>query len=240
MRENEAKMNQFKVERLCTWSGMVGVTLFFLGFIFSHFIPPPSPSLSQEQVVAQYQQNANGIRTGMVVMMISGMFIMPMVGVISAQLKRIKGISPALTYAQISAGTAGSVFFIVAAVLFLVTAYRPDRPPELTFMMNDLCWIMVVIPWPPAFIQNIVIATAIIHDESPQPIFPRWLAFFNIWVAIGFLPGSLLPFFKKGPLAWNGIFAFWLAGTVFVIWFIVVTVMLLKAINRQEQEAALQ
>lgn len=218
---------------------MVGVTLFFLGFIFSHFIPPPSPSLSQEQVVAQYQQNANGIRTGMVLMMISGMFIMPMVGVISAQLKRIKGITPALTYAQVSAGTAGSVLFIIPAVLFLVTAYRPDRPPELTFLMNDLCWIMVVLPWPPAFIQNIVIATAIIHDESPQPIFPRWVAFFNIWVAIGFLPGSLLPFFKKGPLAWNGIFAFWLAGTVFFVWFIVVTVMLLKAINRQEQEATL-
>jgi len=90
--------------------------------------------------------------------------------------------------------------FIIPAVLFLVTAYRPDRPPELTFLMNDLCWIMVVLPWPPAFIQNIVIATAIIHDESPQPIFPRWVAFFIFGVAIGFLPGSLLPFFKRDPL----------------------------------------
>jgi hypothetical protein len=227
-----------KIERLCAWSGSAGITLFFVGFLLAHFIPPPSPSLSQEQVVAQYQQNANGIRSGMVLMMISGMFIMPMVGVISAQLKRIKGITPALTYSQITAGAAGSILFIIPAVLFLVTAYRPDRPPELTFLMNDLCWISAVLPWPPAFIQNIVIAVAIIHDKDPRPIFPRWVAFFNIWVAIGFLPGSLLPFFKRGPLAWNGILVFWLAGSVFFLWFVVMTVMLLKAINRQEQEAS--
>jgi hypothetical protein len=98
-------MTTYKVERLCTWSGMIGVVLFFCGFIFSQFIPPPSPSWTQEQVVAHYVEHASGIRTGMVLMMISGLFISPMVGVISAQLKRMKGISPALVYAQISGGT---------------------------------------------------------------------------------------------------------------------------------------
>lgn len=231
-------MNRYKVERWCTWSGMIGVVLFFCGFLSSRFIPPPSPSLTVEQVVMHYQQHANGIRLGMVVMMISGMFIAPMIGVISSQLRRIKDVSPALIYGQVSAGTANAMFFFVPAVLFVVTAYRPDRAPELTYLMNDLCWIMAVLPWPPAFIQNIIIAVAILGDKSAQPIFPRWLAYMNIWVSLGFIPGGLLPFFKSGPFAWNGIFVFWLAGSVFFLWFVAMTAMLLKAIDRQEREAA--
>ena len=232
-------MTRYKVERICAWSGVVGVFLFFCGFFGSHFVPPPSPSLTQEQVVAHYQLYANEIRGSMTIMMISGMFVAPLIGVISAQMRRMEGISPALTYAQISAGTANMMFFFIPALLFVVTAYRPDRPPELTFMMNDMSWIIAVLPWPPAFMQNIAIAAAILTDKSANPIFPRWVAYMNIWVSLAFIPGGLLPFFKSGPFAWNGILVFWLAGTVFLIWFIAMTVMLLKAINRQEREATI-
>ena len=230
-------MNAFTLQKACAWSGMVGVVLFFLGFLFAGFIPPPSPSLSQEQVVAHYQQHAFGIRAGMVLMMISGMFIPPLVGLISAQLKRIPGLPAALNYAQISAGTAGSIFFFVPPVLFIATAFRPERSPELTYLMNDLSWIMAVIPWPPAFIQNVVIGLAVLSDRGPRPVFPRWVAFVNFWVAMGFIPGGLLAFFKHGPFAWNGVFVFWLAASVFIAWFVVMTVALLQAIRQQEGEA---
>ena len=68
-----------------------------------------------------------------------------------------------------------------------------------------------------------------------MPIFPRWLAFYNLWSALLMAPGSLIPFFKTGPFAWDGLFAFWLPATVFGIWFVVMQVMVLKAI-RAEQE----
>ncbi len=231
-------MNSFQVQRLCTWSGIFSVLVFFLGFVLAGFIPPPSPSLTQIQVVDHYREHAGGIRTGMVITMISGMFFLPMVGVISAQLKRITGISPALTYAQIATGAAGSLFFFLAPIIFLLAAYRPDRPPELTYLMNDFAWIMAVLPWPPAFMQCLIIGLAILGDTGTKPVFPRWVSFFNFWVALGFVPGSLLPFFKSGPFAWNGIFVFWLAGSVFGLWFIVTTVMLLKAISSEERSVA--
>ena len=230
-----AVVTPFQVQRWCTWSGIAAVVVFFVGFIVADFIPPPSPSLTLDQVVAHYRDHAGGIRVGMVITMISGMFFLPMVGVISAQLRRIPRISSALTYAQIAAGTAGSLFFFLAPILFLVAVYRPERPAELTYLMNDFAWIMAVLPWPPAFMQCVIIAVAILSDTSPTPIFPRWVSFFNCWVAVGFLPGSLLPFFKSGPFAWNGIFVFWLAGSVFGLWFIVMTVMLLNAIATEER-----
>ena len=41
---------------------------------------------------------------------------------------------------------------------------------------------------------------------------PRWLGWFNLWAQIIYLPGILIPYFKSGPLAWNGLLAFWYSG----------------------------
>ena len=226
-----------KSQKLCAWSGIVAVMLFFSALVCSGFMPVPSPSLTQAEVVAMYQQNAGAIRIGMVQLMISGMFMSPFVAVISLHLRRIEKGSLLWTYTQLSSGTVGILLFIIPGVLFLVTAYRPDRSPELTYLMNDICWFLAIMPWPPAFMQNIAIGSAIISDKSPNPIFPRWVGFFNFWVAILFLPGTLIPFFKSGPFTWNGLFGFWLPAAVFGLWFMVMLPMLLKAIDRQAQEA---
>ena len=229
-------MNPYTAQRLCAWSGIAAVALFFGALLLADFIPPLSPSLTPDEVVAHYREHHLGIIAGMVLMLISGMFYAPLTGVISAQLRRIPNLTPALIYGQLSAGTAGIIFFIVPAILFMVTAYRIDRSPEFVYLMNDLSWIMLVIPWPTFFMQNLIIGIAALSDRGAQPVFPRWFAYFNFWVALGFVPGGLLPFFTKGLFAWSGLFVFWLAGSVFFVWFLVVTALLLKAITRQQQE----
>lgn len=227
-------MNNFTLQRLFIWSGVAAIVLFFLGFILAGFIPPPSPSLPADLVVAHYQEHATGIRAGMVLMMISGMFVPPLVAVISMQMRRMTGAHPLLVYAQLSAGTLGAVFFIIAPIIFIAAAFRPERSAEITVTLNDLAWIMAVIPWSPAFIQNIIIALGIFADKSPAPVLPKWLGYLNVWVAISFIPGGLLAFFKTGPFAWNGIFVFWLAGTVFIIWFAAMIYALFKAVDAEE------
>jgi hypothetical protein len=67
-------------------------------------------------------------------------------------------------------------------------------------------------------------------------LFPRWLAYVNIWAPIIFSPSLLLPFFKVGPFDWRGIFVFWIPATVFVLQFVANVWMLLRAINREEAE----
>ena len=65
---------------------------------------------------------------------------------------------------------------------------------------------------------------------------PRWLAYFNLWVAFLFVPGGLILFFKTGPFAWNGVFTFWLPLSIFSLWFIVMFVALRKSIANQAAE----
>lgn len=225
-----------KNQRLCIWSGIVGINVFFVGFVIAHFMPIPSPSLTQEVVVATFQQNATAIRIGMIFMLASCMFFPPFVAVVSVHLKRIEGSTPITTYTQLSAATVGVLFIAIPAVCFLVTAYRPDRPPELTYLMYDFSWIMTVVVWPPAFIQNVSIGVAILSDRSTQPVFPRWVGFFQFWIALLFVPASLLAFFKSGAFAWSGIFGFYIPGVAFGSWYIVMSIMMFKAIRKQEQE----
>jgi hypothetical protein len=121
--------------------------------------------------------------------------------------------------------------------MFMVTAFRPERPPELTVLMNDASWITAVLPWPPAFMENTVIAIAILMDRGAVKVFPRWVAWMNFFVSGAFLPATMLIFVKSGPFAWNGLFGFLIPGTVFTAWFVFMTWALLRAIGQEERTA---
>ena len=227
-------MNQKLFEKVCAWSGVICVTLFFVAFAFAGFIPPLSPSLSIDEVVAHYQQHTTGIRFGMGLMLISSAFYAMFTAAISGQMRRIPGLSPTVTYTQLACGAFASLTFLMPAIFFIVTSFRPERSPELTYMLNDLSWIMMVIPWMPFMPQNFAFAFAIFSDKRSTPLFPRWLAFLNIWAPISFTPAILLPFFKSGPFAWNGLFVLWIPAFIFILWFVLTTLMLLKAIDKEQ------
>lgn len=232
-------MFHFKTQRLCAWSGIVCVLFFFGAFLLSGFIPVPGPSMTQEEVVAMYQQHTSGIRFGMGLMLLSSGLYLPLVAAISIQMKRIEGNeTPILTYIQLAAGTFSAITYFLPSLLFIVTAFRPDRPPELTYLMNDLSFIVLIIPLSPFIIQYVTFGLVVLKDDHPQPIFPRWLAFYNFWSALSFLTALFLPFFKTGPFAWNGLLVFWLPATLFALWFFIMAIMLLKAIDRQEREVS--
>lgn len=226
-------------QKLCAWSGVVFLLLFLAGFCFlAGFMPPPAPSLSPAEVASVYQGNTNFIRAGMVLIILSAGFVAPWTALISVQLRRIEGAARALTYTQLIAGAAGIVLFTVSAIIWATAAFRPDRSPDLIVLLNDLAWISVVTPVGPFMVQNIAIGSAILQDNSASPVFPRWAGYLNFWVALGLLPGVMGIFFKHGPFAWNGLFVFWIPLTVFGAWYVVMFVLLLGAIRKDEQAAA--
>jgi hypothetical protein len=223
-------------QRLCAWSGIVCVTLFFGAFALADFIPPLKPHMSPEAIASHYQDHTTGIRIGGVIMLISGLFYAMFTAVISAQMRRIPGIHVSAVYAQLAAGAFACLTFSVPGMLLEVVAFRPDRDPQMTQMLNDMFWILLIMPWPPFLAQNWSFAYAIFTDPRDSPLFPRWLAYVNIWAVIVFTPAVLLPFFKHGPFSWAGIFVIWIPAIVFIAQFIANTTCLLKAIRDEERE----
>ena len=173
---------QATFQRICAYSGVVCVLLFFGGFVAAGFLPPLSPGMSATQVAAHYQAHTAGIRLGAGLIFLSSGFYVWFTAVISGQMQRIPGVHSTVINAQL---------------MFAVTAFRPDRSPDATLLLNDMSWIMLVMPWIPFMAQYFAFAFAILSDPRPQPLFPRWLAYFNIWAELMFTPAIILPFFKS-------------------------------------------
>ena len=197
-------MNQSSIQVSFAWCGVICVLLFLFALLISGFLPPAKPAWTADVVAEHYRTHTTEIRIGMSLMLLAGMFYAAFAAVISGQMRRIQGITPTLRYAQLAGGSFACLTFLVPAVLFLTTAYRPERDPSQTLLMNDLSWIACVIPWPPFMVQNFAFAFAILSDRSTTPLFPRWFGYMNIWAPISFTPGILLSFFKAGPFAWDG------------------------------------
>lgn len=223
---------------LCAWSGILAPLVMFIGlWPMAGFVPPLHPTASAADIAAIYQQHANGIRLGMILILLAGAMTTPFVAAITAQMRRIENSrTPVLSYAQLSAGTAGALLFIIPAMIFTAAAYRPDRSPEITQTLNDFGWLCFVMPFTLALVQNLVIGLAIISDHNVRPVFPRWIGFFNFWIALLFIPGGLITFFKTGPFAWNGLLAFWVPACVFGPWFFVMGGYVIKAAKQQAAE----
>jgi hypothetical protein len=132
----------------------------------------------------------------------------------------------------------GVLLFTIPTFFWQGAAYDPHRAPEITQALHVAGWLPFIAAIFPAIIQNFSIAGAVFTDRRADPVFPRWLGYANIWIATLFLPSGMVLFFHHGPFAWNGIFTFWLAATVFGIWFTAMLVCMLKAIAQQEAETS--
>jgi hypothetical protein len=215
------------------------VALFTVGFWFlAHFLPPPSPRSPAGDIAALYQRNTLPIRLGTVVMLAAATFMFPFVAVIALQMKKMEGQQPILAYTQLASGSAGVLFFIVPTMMWTIAAFRPERDPQLILLLNDMGWLLFLMPFSSFLVQSVAIGLAILGDRSARPAFPRWAGFFNLWVGVLLVPGGIVTFFKRGPFAWDGLFGFWIPLLIFFAWYGVLFIYLRAQILREGDDVS--
>ena len=67
-------------------------------------------------------------------------------------------------------------------------------------------------------------------------MFPRWVCGWAIFAGLSFIPISAMPFFKTGPLAWNGLITFWALFGTYFIWTASMGVCMAKDASRRLRE----
>lgn len=217
---------------LCAHSAWAFAVLLALGiFGIAGWMPLIEPGMGAQDLAAHYAANRNRIRVGVSVTAFAGIFWWSMSAAIAMQMKRIEGASHPLTYVQLAASSGTAMIVFLTGYIWLAAAFRPDIPPDTLRALNDLAWLCFVGFYPPAFIQNVAIGLCILGDRGEPPVYPRWVGYMNLWLAILFLPGALLAFFQRGPFSWNGLIGFWLVAIVFFGWIIVMWHMTVKAIR---------
>jgi hypothetical protein len=220
------------LQKTMAWSGAAFVVLVFTGFLLTGLIPPIAPTKTAEEVAQFWSTNSGLKRCGLVVMLAAAGLQAPFGALVAVRLKYLEGRYSPLTYVQIVATGLAVMAIILPVFAFAAASYRPDRDPQITQALNDLGWLPFVMNWPAATIQCLAIGFAIFGYRGARPVFPRWVAYFNVWCAFLFAAGGLVVLFKTGVFAWNGLLAFWLVAVFFGAYFLIMTWQLLVSIPK--------
>ncbi|HTK61615.1 MAG TPA: hypothetical protein VL595_04530 [Pseudonocardia sp.] len=227
-----------RAQRLCAWSGVVCLVLFFLGFwVVAGFIPPPSPKLTGEQLSDLFTTDRVRIRIGMIVSIFASALLASWAAAISTQMRKMEGTHSALAFTNLAVGALFVLEFIFSLVIWQSMTYRP-RDPQVLLAMNDTAWLLFVCITSTPMLQAAVMGIAVLSDKSATPVFPRWAGYLDFWVAALFVPGTIAVFFQDGPFAWNGLFTWYLPLGVFTVWMVVNTKLTLDAVSRDEAAGA--
>lgn len=226
------------IQRIAALCGPAFVVLFIGGWwLIAGFVPPHPPTMDADALAAVYAANTGLIRFGILLAMISTAFVLPFTAILAAHIRRIEQGLPVLTYTELIGGALTTVILLVPTVLWSLAAFRPERSPEIILVLNDFAWMFFLMTFAPVCMQILALALAVLLDRRRPPRFPRWVGYFNVWVAVLFAPGGLLTFFKEGPFAWNGVLSFWLPLVAFVAWFFVMAVVLLQHVDTGSEAA---
>ncbi len=199
--------------------------------------PPLSPQMTPEDVAAFYREHHSAMLGVVVICNILGTVLVPIFATIAVQMMRIVNSSKVFAVTYIAAIAMGATAFIIADYCWGVALFRPDRNPQLISLLNDLGWIFFIAPVGPLIAMNLCLAGAIYLDARPDPVFPRWVAHFNVVTAVLSVPAAFAITTKTGPLAWDGSLSFTLRLTTLAVYVGVMFIVLLGVISRQGDEA---
>ena len=224
-------------QRICLWLVPAFGAVLILAFgMFPGFFPPMSPTMTAEEVASFYRDHVEAIRASMVIVNLCGISFIPFFMVIVVQMQRMGNPSRAFAYSYLSAAASGATLFALADLAWLIAAFRPERDPELTQLLNDLAWIAFITPVGFIIAQNLCLALGIFMDTRREPVFPRWVGHFNIVAALAMAPGAFAMIFTRGPLAWDGFLAFWVRVGAYCLYVTVMFFVVRSAIDRQAIE----
>ena len=227
-------------EVILLWAWPFALLIWVAAFVmFPGFTPPMSPKMSADQVASFYSDpdNLPRIRYSMILFNWFAVGFVPILILIVMQIRRMAHRTPILSWAVLGCIAAGPTIFLIANVFWLLAAFRPERPAELTQMFNDLAWITFTTCEVPFLVaQSVLIALAIYFDDQARPVLSRWVAHFNLVVAAALIPAAFAALSFDGPFAWDGALSFWLRNIAIALWFVVMSVVLIQTMRRERAE----
>lgn len=207
-----------RIRMLCIWSWVPCIVVFGITFgLLAGFLPPTGESWSAHHVAQYYAGNRTGIRIGMIGAMFASALLLPFFTVVTREMREIEGPSALLAPIQYGGAVVLVTFFQIICLLWLLASFRPEADADIIRAATDYGWLTWTILIPTYVLQFVTMAIAGFIDPRPRPLWPRWAAYANLWVATLGAGGICAVFFKTGPFSWNGIIGWWMPTVVFAI-----------------------
>jgi hypothetical protein len=192
--------------------------------------------MTADEVAYMFIHERDRIRIGIWIATAAAPLLAFYVAALTHQIRQIAGADSPLTTAQLVAGACLILEFIFPQMVWQTAAFRGERGAETVQMLNDLAWLPFVGVVGTAMVQMAIIAIVVLQDQRPEPLLPRWSAYLSIWAALGVAAGSLVVFTHSGPVAWNGLIAWYLLCVAFFAWMVAMTWLMLRASHIAERQ----
>ncbi|HEX6391644.1 MAG TPA: hypothetical protein VFZ89_19420 [Solirubrobacteraceae bacterium] len=207
-----------RIRMACIWSWVPCIVVFGISFgLIAGFLPPTGESWSAQRVAEFYAEDRTAIRIGLIGAMFGSALLLPFFTVVSREMRAIEGRDALLAPIQFGGAVVLVTFFQIICLLWLLASFRPEADAGLIRAATDYGWLTWTILIPTYMLQFIAMAIAGFIDPRPQPLWPRWAAYMNLWVATLGAGGICAVFFKTGPFSWNGIIGWWMPTLVFAV-----------------------
>lgn len=215
---------------LCAHIMWVFIVLVGGAFLVAGWVPPPSPDMSRSEIADIFRDSDNVRVAAAMFFFGSCLFVAPCVA-ITTQMRRIEGPNHTLANLQMVSAAIGVLAIQIPAALWLAISYRDGTAEAVVVTLNDVAWFFLLGAVGSAVMQNLSIGACILGTDGS--VYPRWLGYANFWLMTGLMFGVFIPFFKTGPLAWNGVIGFWVVAIAFFAWAILMWLFTVRAIKAQ-------
>ena len=223
-----------RLELLGVWCAIGYIVLLLGGWgLVAGFIPPVHPNAGEKEIADLFREDHTRIRIGMVLIMFGALVFIPFGAVFTRFISKVEGRTGIVTYTALLGAVGTMILTFYPAMAWLTAAYRPDREPAVTYLFSDYAWLQFVGGATVIMAMPIAVTLAAFLDRRPDPVFPRWAGYLNIWIVLLTIPDQLLFFFTSGPFSWNGIIGLWIPVTAFGLWFLVTFWLLRRAVLRE-------
>ena len=217
------------------WCGIYYCVLLVVGWwVVAGFFPLHRPSAGAEEIAQFFRGNVVRIRLGMVIAMWGAACFIPFAATLADFVSRVEGRSGPLTRITVMAGYANAMLTFYPPLLWIANTFRArERSADLIFLLNDIAWLQFIGGLSLIMPMYVTVAVVALNDKSAHPAFPRWVAFVSALAFVLNLPDQMLFFFKTGPFAWNGLFAFWVPFSGFCTWFLILFFLMRRSLLRE-------
>lgn len=231
-------MNPYRYVKALAWSGpiLLVATILFWGVLGKN-IPPYSPELNAEEFAAQIRENALQIRIGMILQLPVSVLYFTWGVAISKVMQAVERDNDILSTLQLWGAGFTTIVFVVPCSIWLTVAYRPEvMEPQTLQIFYDFGWFFFDMAYSLTTLQTLALGICFLSDRREQPLFPKWAAWFTMFVGASFVAETMMPLVYSGPFSRSGLLNYWIEFSLFFVMMIVVSTYILKAIARLERE----
>jgi hypothetical protein len=223
-----------KTQLWCLWSIVPTLAIFTTGWILGQYLPPPAENSTPLQLQAMYLAHTTEMRIGANLMALGAIGLIPFLGVVVVQVKRMEGERSPIAYACLLFGALTVVIFYFPLFSYMAAVFRPHHDPEIIQALQDVFWIPYAGAWQSFGGEAVVIGILALRADTPLP---RWYGYLSFWCCLGVSCDSLGLFFKTGPFAFRGFIGAYGVFFVGYVWFMATLFVMNRAI-RDEPEPA--